>query len=40
MEEQLKSYETPQCEVLEMELQGMIAMSGGDDIPETPWSPS
>ena len=27
MEEQLKSYETPLCEVLEMELQGMIAAS-------------
>ena len=29
MNEKIKNYETPQCEVIEMELQGMIATSGG-----------
>jgi len=29
MNEAIRNYETPQCEVIEMELQGMIANSGG-----------
>ena len=33
-------YVAPQVQVIDMELQGVIAVSGGDDIPETPWSPS
>ena len=28
MNETIKNYEAPQCEVIEMELQGMIAASG------------
>jgi hypothetical protein len=31
MKEELKIYVAPQCEVIEMELQGMIAASGGVD---------
>lgn len=37
MNEEQKIYVTPQCEVIEMELQGMIAMSGPDDINKVPW---
>ena len=29
MNEEIRNYEAPQCEVIEMELQGMIANSGG-----------
>ena len=29
MNEAIKNYEAPQCEVIEMELQGMIAASDG-----------
>lgn len=31
MEKQLETYVTPQCEVLELELEGMIAASLGDN---------
>ena len=36
MNEEQKIYVTPQCEVIEMELQGMIAASG-EDITKVPW---
>ena len=29
MDEEIRNYEAPQCEVIEMELQGMIAASDG-----------
>lgn len=32
-----QKYEAPEVQVIEMELQGMIAMSGGDDITKVPW---
>ena len=35
MEKELKNYVSPQCEVMEMELQGMIAMSASDVDKET-----
>ena len=39
MNKEQKSYEAPQCEVMEMELQGMIAASGGP-ISAPGWDPS
>ena len=37
MKDEVKIYVTPQCEVIEMELQGMIASSGnGVDAPIYP----
>ena len=33
-------YEAPTVQVLDMELQGVIAMSPGPDPEEVPWSPS
>ena len=30
-------FEAPQVQVIEMEVQGMIAMSGGDDIHKQEW---
>ena len=39
MDKVQKIYAAPQCEVIEMELQGMIAMSGPEDPTETPWNP-
>ncbi len=37
MNEKIKNYETPQCEVIEMELQGMIASSGDPSIAPPGW---
>ena len=36
MEKQQKIYVSPQCEVMEMELQGMIAASGEFTVPGIP----
>ena len=33
-------YEAPEVQVINMELQGMIAMSPGSDPEEVPWTPS
>lgn len=33
-------YEAPTVQVIEMEVQGVIAMSPGPDPEEVPWSPS
>ena len=33
MNEAIRNYETPQCEVIEMELQGMIAASDPVNVP-------
>ena len=32
-------YEAPEVQVIDMELQGLIAMSPGDDPKEEPWAP-
>ena len=36
MKDEVKIYVTPQCEVIEMELQGMIAASGDFELPGYP----
>ena len=33
-------YEAPMVQVLEMELQGVIAISGGDDVKKQDWDPT
>ena len=33
-------YEAPEVQVMEMELQGVIAISGGDDVQKQDWNPS
>ena len=38
MDGEQKIYAAPLCEVIEMEVQGMIAMSGPEDPTETPWN--
>ena len=38
MNEAIKIYEAPQCEVIEMELQGMIAASG--EVPAPGFEPT
>ena len=38
MNEAIRNYETPQCEVIEMELQGMIAASDPLSVPAPGWS--
>ena len=37
MNEAIRNYEAPQCEVIEMELQGMIAASERDYGEKIPW---
>ena len=37
MDEKQKTYAAPQCEVIEMELQGMIAASDRDYGEKIPW---
>ena len=36
MKDEVKIYVTPQCEMIELELQGMIAGSGDFEIPGIP----
>ena len=38
MNEEIRNYEAPQCEVIEMELQGMIAASDPLSVPAPGWS--
>ena len=40
MNEAIKIYEAPQCEVIEMELQGMIASSGDPTVPVPGFEPT
>ena len=40
MNETIKNYEAPQCEVIEMELQGMIAASDPDNVPAPGFGPA
>ena len=40
MNETIKNYEAPQCEVIEMELQGMIAASGDPNVPVPGFGPT
>ena len=40
MNEKIKTYEAPQCEVIEMELQGMIAASGDPTVPVPGFGPT
>ena len=37
MNEAIRNYESPQCEVIEMELQGMIAASGDPTVAPPGW---
>ena len=39
MNETIKNYEAPQCEVIEMELQGMIAASDPNNVPVPGFDP-
>ena len=40
MNEAIRNYEAPQCEVIEMELQGMIAASDPVNVPAPGFGPT